>query len=222
MIEFVETYLPELISVLPATISLWLLAIFLGIVLGLVLACIRCYGSILPARVVASYVDVIRGTPMLVQMFVLYFGLPELGFVLTPFAAAVLAIGLNSAAYQSEYIRAGILAVPANQFEAARAIGLGRSRSIKDVVLPQALRLALPAMSNEIIVELQYTSVAYTIGVVELTGRAEKIGYETYRFFDAFLLCGVVYMVLTFLIIVMMSSAKLKAPSQPQLPAGRR
>ena len=197
MIEFAVEQVPRMLRAVPVTLGLWLLAISLGTVLGIVLGVGRVYAKVAISRVIAAYADVMRGTPMLVQMFVLYFGLPEVGLVLSPFTAAALAIGLNSAAYQAEYLRGAIEALPRNQFEAGRAIGLGRTGTIVHVILPQALRLALPAWSNEVVVELHFTSIAFTIGVVELTGRAEKIGYETFRFFEAFLLCGAIYLVLT-------------------------
>lgn len=197
MIEFTIEQFPRLMRAVPLTLGLWLLAISLGTALGILLAVGAVYAHAAVSRAIAVYTDVVRGTPMLVQMFLLYFGLPEIGVVLTPFAAAALAIGLNSAAYQAEYLRAAIQALPRNQFEAGRAIGLGRAGTIVHVILPQALRLALPVWSNEAVVELHFTSIAFTIGVVELTGRAEKIGYETFRFFEAFLLCGAIYLVLT-------------------------
>jgi len=203
LIEFAVDQLPKLIRAVPTTIGLWLLAISLGTVLGILLGVGRVYAGIVVSRLIAVYIDVVRGTPMLVQMFLLYFGLPGIGVVLTPFTAAVLAIALNSAAYQAEYLRAAILALPRNQFDAARAIGLSRTKAILNVILPQAFRLALPAWSNEVVVELHFTSIAFTIGVIELTGRAEKVGYETFRFFEAFMLCGIIYMVLTALVVGM-------------------
>lgn len=209
MIEFAQLQFPRLLKAVPTTIELWLLAMVLGTVVGVALGIGRVYAARPLARLVTIYVDVVRGTPMLVQMFILYFGLPDIGITLTPFVAAVLAIGLNSAAYQAEYVRAAVLALPPNQFEAALAIGLSRTGAILNVIIPQALRLALPAWSNEAVVELQYTSVAYTIGVIELTGRAEKVGYETYEFFKAFLLCGSIYIVLTALVVLMVRSMRL-------------
>lgn len=203
MIEFAVEQFPRLIRAVPTTIGLWLLAISLGTVLGILLAVGRVYAGVVVSRAIAVYTDVVRGTPMLVQMFLLYFGLPSIGVILTPFTAAVLAIALNSAAYQAEYLRAAIEALPRNQFDAARAIGLSRTSAVLNVILPQAFRLALPAWSNEVVVELHFTSIAFTIGVVELTGRAEKIGYETFRFFEAFMLCGIIYMVMTALVVGM-------------------
>lgn len=202
MFEFAQAQLPRLLGAVSTTIELWLLAVALGTVLGVALGIGRVYGSRPLSTLITVYVDVVRGTPMLVQMFILYFGLPDVGVTLNPFAAAVLAIGLNSAAYQAEYVRAAVLSLSPNQFEAALAIGLSRSSAIVNVIIPQSFRLILPAWSNEAVVELQYTSVAYTIGVIELTGRAEKVGYETYEFFKAFMLCGSIYVLLTAIIVV--------------------
>jgi polar amino acid transport system permease protein len=195
--EFVLDQAPLLIRAVPTTVGLWFAAIVIGAILGAGLAVGRVYGGRLTSRFIAGYIDAVRGTPMLVQMFLLYFGLPDLGLVLEPVEAAVAAIGLNSAAYQAEYLRAGIECLPRSQFDAAQALGLSRVKTVWNVILPQAFRLSLPAWSNEVVVELQFSSIAFTIGVVELTGQAEKIGYQTFRFFDAFLLCGVIYAVLT-------------------------
>jgi len=197
MVEFIKAYAPALLEALPITLAVWITAVALGAIVGLGLALARVYAAKPLAKVSAVYVDIIRGTPMLVQMFILYFGLPEIGVVLSPFVAATLAIGLNSAAYQAEYFRAGLLAIPANQIAAARALGLRKWQCIYYVSIPQAVRIALPAWSNEFVVELQYSSLAFTIGVTELTGAAQKICSTTYRCVDAYLLAGAFYLVLT-------------------------
>ncbi|AVA24229.1 amino acid ABC transporter permease [Rhizobium sp. NXC24] len=206
MVDFIEAYAPSLVKALPATLVIWILAVAVGAAVGLLLALIRVYAATPLAKASAVYVDVVRGTPMLVQMFILYFGLPEIGIVFSPFVAATLAIGLNSAAYQAEYFRAGFLAIPSNQVAAARALGMKKWCYVRHVSIPQAMRIALPAWSNEFVVELQYSSLAFTIGVTELTGAAQKICSTTYRCVDAYLLAGAFYLVLTGVVVTAFSA----------------
>jgi polar amino acid transport system permease protein len=134
---------------------------------------------------------------MLVQMFFIYLGLPEIGIVFDSFTCAIIAIALNSAAYQAEYFRGSMQSIPHGQMVAARACGMSQWQAVLHIVLPQALRRVVPQWSNEAILELKFTSIAYTIGVVEITARASKIGYETLQFFDIFILAAIIYLVLT-------------------------
>lgn len=196
-IGFAIEHLPTILSALPVTLGMWVLAIVIGAALGLTLATARLYGGRVSYLFATSYVEIFRGTPMLVQMFFIYLGLPEIGIVLNPFAAAVIAIGLNSAAYQAEYFRGAVRSIPEGQMAAARAIGMTRLQALRDILLPQALRRVIPQWSNEAILELKYTSIAYAIGVSEMTSRAEQIGYRTFQFFEVFLLVAIVYVILT-------------------------
>lgn len=196
-IAFAAEHLPTILSALPITLGMWVLAIVIGAGLGLLLATGRLYGGRITYALATTYVEVFRGTPMLVQMFFIYLGLPEIGIVLDPFTAAVIAIGLNSAAYQAEYFRGAVRSIPQGQMAAARAIGMTRLQALRNVLLPQALRRVIPQWSNEAILELKYTSIAYAIGVSEMTSKAEQIGYKTFHFFEVFLLVAIVYVVLT-------------------------
>lgn len=197
MIDFFIEWVPFIAAGVPITLALWVLAIALGFVLSLVLLWGRLYAGPVFYWIATAYVEVFRGTPMLVQLFFIYFGLPELGLVLDPFTCAVLAIGLNSAAYQAEYFRSAVLSLPAGQITAARALGMSRFQAFRKVVLPQASRRAIPQWSNEVIVELKYTSIAYAIGVTEMTALAERVGYQTFRFLEAFMIVAAIYLVMT-------------------------
>ncbi|HCK18937.1 MAG TPA: amino acid ABC transporter permease [Thalassospira sp.] len=196
-LDFAIEHLPYVIQGIPTTLALWVSAMAMGAVLALVLAWARIYGNRPVYMVATVYVEIFRGTPMLVQMLFIYLGLPEIGIVLDPMPAAILAIGLNTAAYQAEYIRGAVRSVPGGQMAAARALGMGRFQGFLNIILPQALRRVIPQWSNEAILELKYTSIAYAIGVTELTARAEKVGYETFQFFEVFLLIAVIYVVMT-------------------------
>jgi len=168
-----------------------------GTILGLFLGLSRVYGN-KPVFVLSSgYIELIRGTPLLAQILFVYFGLPEIGILLTPVVAASIALGLNTAAYQAEYFRGAIQSIEAGQVEAARSLGMTQIQAISSIVLPQALRRVIPQWSNEPILLLKYSSIAFVIGVPELMARAQMIGYSTFRFFDAFLLAALIYLILT-------------------------
>ncbi|MBB3142013.1 amino acid ABC transporter permease [Halomonas organivorans] len=200
MLEFIEfgiEWFPELLRGIPVTLSMWAIAISLGFILGLMLCWARVYGNRLLYWISTVYVELFRGTPMLVQMFFIYLGLPHVGIVFDAFTAAVIAITLNSAAYQAEYFRGSVLSVPKGQLVAARACGMTQWQAIRYIMLPQALRRVIPQWSNEAIIELKFTSIAYTIGVVEITAIASDIGSKTLDFFQIFLWAGLIYLVLT-------------------------
>ncbi|MGQ7245774.1 amino acid ABC transporter permease [Halomonas sp. V046] len=200
MLDFLNfgiQWLPELIKGIPITLGLWVIAITLGFFLGLVLCWARVYGNRLCYWVSTVYIELFRGTPMLVQMFFIYLGLPHIGIVFDAFTSAVIAITLNSAAYQAEYFRGSVLSVPKGQLVAARACGMSKWQAIRHIMLPQALRRVIPQWSNEAIIELKFTSIAYTIGVVEITAIAQDIGSRTLDFFHVFLWAGILYLILT-------------------------
>jgi len=195
--DFAAEHLPFILAGIPTTLALWAIAISFGFVFGLVLAWCRIYAAMVPYWLATGYIEVFRGTPMLVQMLFIYLGLPEIGITLDPFTSAAVAIGLNTSAYQAEYFRGSIQSIPQGQMNAARAMGMSDLEGLRYVVLPQALRRVIPQWSNEAILELKFTSIAFAIGVTELTARAEEIGFETFRFFEVFLLVAAVYLVLT-------------------------
>lgn len=196
-LEFAAEHLPYILAGLPTTLGLWAVAMAIGFVFGLVLAWARIYGGRVTYYAATTYVEVFRGTPMLVQMMFIYLGLPEVGIVLDPFTAAIVAIGLNTSAYQAEYFRGAIRSIPKGQMAAARAMGMSDLQGLRYIVLPQALRRVIPQWSNEAILELKFTSIAFAIGVSEITARAETVGFTTFRFFEVFLIVAVVYFVLT-------------------------
>ncbi|WP_417804790.1 amino acid ABC transporter permease [Thalassospira lucentensis] len=212
--DFAIEHLPYVLEGIPTTLGLWVSAMVIGAALGLVLAWSRIYGN-RPVYLIATvYVEIFRGTPMLVQMMFIYLGLPEIGIVFDPLTAAVIAIGLNTAAYQAEYFRGAVRSVPTGQMAAARALGMGQFQAFRNIILPQALRRVIPQWSNEAILELKYTSIAYAIGVTEITARAEKIGYQTFKFFEVFLLIAAIYVVMTSVVaqILLLVEKKVSVP----------
>lgn len=203
-------HLPALARGTWLTLLLTMAGIAFGFVLAVPLSVGRVYGGRWLRWLSLSYTELIRGTPLLAQLFVLYYGLPlsqvlrELpGIGVGPIPAqafwvAVIGFTLNSAAYQSEYIRSALESVDAGQLTAARAIGLSRSEGIRYVVLPQGLRYAIPGWSNELIYLIKYSSLAAFITVRELFFRAEAIANDTFRYTELFLLAALFYLALVF------------------------
>lgn len=199
-LDFAWQNLPALLHGTLYTVAIWVVAMIVGFIAGWILAVTRVYGNRLWRPLAVGYIEVIRGTPLLVQMFIIYLGLPQVGVVFSPLIAAMIAIGINTAAYQAEYFRGGIRAVRAGQTAAGRAIGLTRLQTIRHIVMPQAFRIALPQWSNEVVLELKYTSVAFAISVPELMGQAKMIGASSFRYFDIFLVAALIYLVIVTLV----------------------
>ncbi|MDR7306236.1 ABC transporter permease subunit [Rhodoferax saidenbachensis] len=198
----------ELWEGLTVTLQLWATSGVAGFVLAITLALGATQGGPAVRRLVRAYSAALRGTPLLVQMFLLYYGLSQFEWVRASAAWVVLedalycgliALTLNIAAYMAEDIRAGILAVPRGQQEAARAFGMQGFTLLRRIVLPQALRIATPALGNEVVSLLKATALVSTITVFDLTGVARRLSTESYTT-DALVLAGVVYGALTLLI----------------------
>ncbi len=194
----------------PLLLQLAGISIAAGAVCAMLLALMRI-SSIKPLDLAArGYVFVFRGTPLLVQIFLIYYGLgqfPELRatflwpFLREPYWCAILALTLNTAAYGSEIIRGGLLSVPAGQVEAARACGMSGLLLFRRIVLPIAVRQALPAYGNEIVLMVKATSLASIITLMEVTGIAHKIISESYRAIEVFICAGAIYLLINFLLI---------------------
>lgn len=192
-------WLPRLYQGLLLTVELTGLSMVLGGFFGLLLAVLRVYahGPLYPAYLLASgYIHVFRGTPLLVQVMTFYFALPTVGVRLSPFAAGLLALTLNTAAYQAEYFRGAIQSVRAGQMQAALALGFSRLQAVCYIVLPQALRLVIPPWSNELIYMVKGSAVVYLIGVLELMGQAKNIAARTFRNFEVYIVVALFYLAL--------------------------
>jgi len=198
-ISFFAQSLPKLLDGLSITLFLTFLSLILGFLLGIGLALGRIYTPKIISWLCIGYIEIIRGTPLLVQLFILYFGLPSVGIRLTPIAAAVIGLSLNSGAYQAEYLRGSIQSIKSGQMIAARTLGMTKIQAVAHVILPQALRTSIPAWSNELIYLLKYTSIAYIIQVVELTAEGKFIAADTFRYLEIFTMIAIIYLSLTFL-----------------------
>jgi polar amino acid transport system permease protein len=188
--------LPAFLKGLRVSILLMVPSAICGLCLGILAGSLRVYGGRLVAGATDAYVVLFRGIPLVVQLFIWYFGLPYFGIYLSPFAASVVGFSLCSGAYHSEYIRGALLSIKRGQMLAAQALGFSKLQMVVFVILPQALRRALPGCGNEIIYLIKYSSLAYMITCIELTGEAKILASHTFRYTEVFLTVGVFYLVL--------------------------
>lgn len=193
-------YLPDLLSGLWLTVELTLISAIVGFVLAVPLVIFIIYGKGFWHWIAKAYVTVVRGTPLLVQLFFIYFGLPGIGIRLTPFEAAIIGFLLNSAAYQAEYMKGGFLSITTEQMEAAYSIGLTKWQAIRIIIFPQAFRFSIPALSNEMIYLIKYTSIAYIIRVRELFAEAKFFASDTFYHIEIFILIGIIYLILVWFV----------------------
>lgn len=184
---------PMLRATVTMTIPLTAISFVIGLVLALLLALARI-SSIGPLSWLArAYISVVRGTPLLVQLFIVFYALPQLGLVIDPFPSAVIAFSLNVGGYAAEVIRAAILSIPKGQWEAAQTIGMGYTTTLRRVILPQAARTAVPPLSNTLISLVKDTSLASTILVTELLRVAQLAAAPTFDFFALYGVAAVYY-----------------------------
>jgi polar amino acid transport system permease protein len=175
-------------------------AMALGLTIVVPLAVGQVYGHPALRRVIGVYVWFFRGIPLLVLLFLFYFGLcTALDINLSAFTVAIIVLGLISSAYQSQIFRGAILSLPEGQFKAARALGMSDLRAISFIVLPQALRLSIPGWSNEYSILLKDSAVTYALGVAEIMARAHFVATRTYQQLPLYLAAGVIFLVLTYL-----------------------
>ena len=188
--------LPFLLKGTLWTVVLSLGGMFFGLLLGFALALMRLYGYWPLQWLSRIYVSFFRGTPLLVQLFMIYYGLPQLGIQLEPLAAALIGFSLNMGAYTSEILRAAIASIDRGQWEAAASIGMGRAQTLYRAILPQAARTALPPLGNSFISLVKDTALAATIQVPELFRQAQLITARTFEIFTMYLAAALIYWVL--------------------------
>lgn len=208
-LALVFSALPKMLMGIGLTFQLLILSAFLGLVLAIVLMLMRISGKWWLSWPAQVYIYVFRGTPILVQIFIVYYGFPQLEVIREsvlwpvfrdPFGCAVFALSLNTAAYVSEILRGGVQGVDRGVLEAGEALGLSKTQRFVYLTTPIATRLALPAYGNDIISLLKSTALASTITLMEMTGIARTIVAQTYAPYEIFISLAIVYMILTFLI----------------------
>ena len=194
-----HTVLPALLRGTGVTLELIAISIPLGILIGVLSAIGRVYGHKVIQGLCIFHQIIFRGIPLLVQLFMLFYGLAAWGIRLSPFTCAITAFGLCSGAYHAEYIRGAILSIPESQMMAARSLGISKWRAIKSIILPQALRKAIPPCSNEIIYLIKYSSLAYMVTVTELMSEAQVLASRYFKSLEIFLLAGLIYWMLVYI-----------------------
>jgi len=209
-LEVMVEAFPQILGGVPRTLLLVSTSLALGFVLAVTLAQLRVSKSIVFSNFAYAYVYIFRSTPLLVQLFLIYYGsgqfrpfLQDVGlwtFFREPYFCAILALTLNTGAYTSEIIRGGIQSVPWGQIEAGRAVGMSRLTLFKRIIFPVAIRQALPAYGNEIILMVKSSSLASTITILEITGIAKKIQAVTFTPIEVFLIAGAIYLTINFVV----------------------
>jgi len=195
-LERYATYTPLLIDAAILTLKVSILGMALAIVVGFTFAVFRVYGP-WPLRMLATlYIEIIRGTPLLIQLLIIYYGLPNIGIKLDPFIAGVLGLGLNYAAYEAENYRGGLMAIPKGQMEGARALGLTHTQGLRHVVIPQAFRMVLPPVTNDFISLLKDSSLVSMVTLVDLTGAYNRMATGTFDYFGTGLLVAAIYLLI--------------------------
>ena len=187
---------PIVSGALVASIPLAFASMAIGLVIAVVMALMRLSGKTVLAGIARVYISIIRGTPLLVQLFVVFYGLPSIGVRLDPWPSAIIAFSLNVGGYAAEVIRAAILSVPKGQWEAAHTIGMSRGLALRRIILPQAARVSVPPLSNTFISLVKDTSLASVILVVELFRQAEQIATVSNQFLLIYLEAALVYWVI--------------------------
>jgi polar amino acid transport system permease protein len=193
---FTQELFPVLNRGLVMTILLILPSASIGLFMGIVVGTLRAFGHPVLRKIGDFYAGLFRGTPLVVQLFVLYFGLPNLGIYLEPYTAAVLGFILCTSAYQSEYVRGGLLSIRRGQHLATQALGFSKRQAMFWIILPQAVRRALPGCGNELIYLIKYSSLAYIITFIELTGEGKILATKYFRFTEVFLAIGLYYLLM--------------------------
>ena len=179
------------------TVETSILSLLFGVILGVGIGILRVI-PFKPSQILAAcYIYVIRGTPALTQLFFIYFGLPTIGINLSGMASGVLGLSLNSAGYVGEIVRGGIESVPAGQWEASRVLGLSYVKSMRFIILPQAVRSMLPALGNEFVTLIKESSLLSTLAITELTMAGQQVRSVTYASFETFIVVGAIYLAMT-------------------------
>lgn len=196
----IEQATPLLLDGIKLTIGISIISIFIGMIIGLITCLMGMSKSKILKAIAAIYVWIIRGTPMIVQAFLVFFAMPQViqlmvpGFRIVAFQAGVITLSINAGAYMSEIFRGGIQAVPKGQTEAARSLGMTQGKTLLKVVLPQAFKVSIPSLVNQFIITVKDTSILSVIGLAEIVNKAKTYVGSTYQFFATYILVAVFYL----------------------------
>ncbi len=207
--SFLSRYYPMYITGTLNTLALAFFTLILGVVFGVVLALMRLSKNPVLRGFASSYIEFIRGTPLLVQLYIVYYGLPQVtGMRFPSFFAGIIALTVNSSAYIAEIIRAGILSVDAGQMEAVRSLGMSHTLSMRYIIIPQAFKNILPALGNEFIVVIKESAIVSIIGIYDIMYSGNIIRGNTYRPFEPLIIVALIYFIITFTLSNLMGIAE--------------
>ncbi|SMF86237.1 amino acid ABC transporter substrate-binding protein, PAAT family (TC 3.A.1.3.-)/amino acid ABC transporter membrane protein, PAAT family (TC 3.A.1.3.-) [Paenibacillus uliginis N3/975] len=198
--EFFWKYRDYYLKGIQYTLLISALGVLFGFLLGLVIALMRMSGNSIFKFIATAYIEIMRGTPMLVQLFLIHYSLPAFDIKFTPIQSGILALSLNSAAYLAEIFRAGIQGVDRGQLEAARSLGMTKKKAMRHIILPQALKGVLPAIGNEFIVIIKESSIVSFIGVMDIMYQAQILRGSTFAALNPLLVAAVIYFIMTFVL----------------------
>ncbi|MBM6617760.1 amino acid ABC transporter permease [Bacillus suaedaesalsae] len=196
----ISSLLPMVEGALYYTIPLTIISFILGIIIAVFTALARISKNPIFSWIARAYVSIVRGTPLLVQLFIIFYGLPSVGITINPFLSAVIGFSLSVGAYASEIIRAAIQSTPKGQWEAAFSVGMNYGQALKRVILPQASRVSIPPLSNSFISLVKDTSLASLILVTEMFRRAQEIAAQTYEFLFLYIEAAFLYWIICLLL----------------------
>lgn len=200
--------MPLLLEGLKLTVITSLVSILIGMVIGLLVCLMKMSKNVVLRAIADVYIWIIRGTPMLVQAFIVFFGVPQVvrmfvsDFKFTALTAGIITLSLNAGAYLAEIYRGGIMAVPKGQTEAARSLGLSQGQAMRKVVLPQAIKFSIPSLVNQFIITIKDTSILSAIGMAELVNKAKTYVGSTYTFFETYLVVAAMYLVIISILMI--------------------
>ncbi|MDY3796198.1 MAG: amino acid ABC transporter permease [Agathobacter sp.] len=227
--SLVFSSIPELLQKLPITLGLASLSMVLALILGLLMAIIKMKKIKVLTQITNVLISLLRGTPIIVQLYVAFFGIPMFFQAINQrfgtnmvvadipgFVYAMVALGLNQSGFMAEIIRSALQSVNSGQIEAAHAIGMTSSQTLRRIILPEAFEVALPTIGNSIISIIKGTSLAFTCAVIEITAQGKIIGGRTYRYFEVYVSLAIIYWVITIIIeqIIKIIENKIKIPEQ--------
>ncbi|MGO5544078.1 amino acid ABC transporter permease [Blautia sp. HCP3S3_H10_1] len=231
-VSLVFTSIPELLEKLPITLELAVLSMLLGLLLGLVMAIIKMKKIKVLTQITNLLISLLRGTPVIVQLYVAFFGIPMFFKVINQkfgtdlavadipgIAYAMVALGLNQAGFMAEIIRSALQSVDNGQIEAAHALGMTYAQALRRIILPEAIEVALPTLGNSLISIIKGTSLAFTCAVVEITAQGQIIAGRTYRYFEVYVSLAIIYWVITLIIEqgIRIIENKIRIPDQVEL-----
>jgi His/Glu/Gln/Arg/opine family amino acid ABC transporter permease subunit len=196
--SFLSEYYMFFINGAKFTLVLAFFTVFLGIIVGTIFALMKISRNKILNMVASTYVEIIRGTPLLVQLYIIFYGLPYAGLELPDMVAGILALSINSSAYVAEIIRGGINAIDKGQMEAARSLGMSYNRAMISIIIPQAVKNIIPVLGNEFIVVIKESSIVSVIGIHELSYNADTVRGNIFKPFEPLLVSAFMYFIMTF------------------------